>query len=1059
MADGSNNSFALPPAVWIALAVSVVGAFAIHQHPFQDARPADTPAPLYRHLPSDDQDVEARLWQDPLAAVSAARLEDTRSPCTRHCQPVTPEHTIAGLNKKMAEHLAAGKSVLVMAAMVSGAPYAEDIETRRRTRFAVLAGLYHNGYVPANAQHLGYVTLAQFYPDEPDAQDLAAYEWFEPEHPLAGASAQVLLLWLDQDGFRDRPLDRVSRIVNSLVSLNPCAAMLPRNVATAVMGPADSDGLRAMSNEVRQAPEKCEGSIAIRPLSIYSSRATASDSNVLDGSEDKLAASFDDWATKQVHLLRTVTTDDVLVMKLQRELGFRGVRNLSQVALAMERDTLYARQMGQYFGGCKGAPNPPAGAPSAQPTCFTYLRGLDGLAPPQPAGADSSPAPLAALLNQTPTGSQPVASEAANGQGQLDYLRRLTLSLDPDKRSFKAIGILGSDVYDKLMVLQALRATYPRAIFFTTDMDARLLEPQNLPWTRQLLVASSLGLSLDVELQQGTPPFRDVYQTTTYFSTILALQQFLMPNHVTKIDQADILLWTGFPRLFEIGRNTAFDLTPDPARKQVSPAASTCDLGGKCASIALVTPQGVLSEPTWYIGLGFGVGAALVLLSIAWAGMGSAWIKALAAGCRGDVHHRSAPLRRAIAIGILLALIAGGAIVWPALVNKFTDGGSRIPASVFGGASLWTAIVFEVFSIFAVVTLVIRGQRKLNENADSLHEHFGFAKKRSDFEEWHEGHLTGWGCKLKEWLSARSFACGREAVDAENARAAARTKSGADQGLSAIEMLVARYLYRGKPAARLLRVAITTALSTIGLVALEAVLYKSLVGTNALFGTLIGANSLNHGSAKWIESFISLWSLVFMLFLIIWVADALMLSRGFIKDVTKLDPLWPERATRKVWCELQIPADQARLWLDLELIAQRTAWVASLIWYPSLVIVAMIVAAVTVEFGQFGYADNPVAIIGSTALVVVAALMLRRAAESLREAVRQKLDDARLFALSPSAITGASLPQLDAMLKRVDDLAEGAFAPLSTQPFVRAVLIPLLTYGASALLGYLHLSD
>jgi hypothetical protein len=123
-----------------------------------------------------------------------------------------------------------------------------------------------------------------------------------------------------------------------------------------------------------------------------------------------------------------------------------------------------------------------------------------------------------------------------------------------------------------------------------------------------------------------------------------------------------------------------------------------------------------------------------------------------------------------------------------------------------------------------------------------------------------------------------------------------------------------------------------------------------------------------------------------------------------------------------------------------------------------LVIVAMIIAAATVEFGQFGYADNPVAIIGSTALVVTAALMLRRAAESLRETVRQKLDDARLFALSPSATTAAKLPQLKAMLKRVDNLAEGAFAPLSTQPFVRAVLIPLLTYAASALLGYLHLS-
>jgi hypothetical protein len=140
------------------------------------------------------------------------------------------------------------------------------------------------------------------------------------------------------------------------------------------------------------------------------------------------------------------------------------------------------------------------------------------------------------------------------------------------------------------------------------------------------------------------------------------------------------------------------------------------------------------------------------------------------------------------------------------------------------------------------------------------------------------------------------------------------------------------------------------------------------------------------------------------------------------------------------------------------LISLRTAWVTGLIWYPSLVIVAMIIAAITVEFGQFGYADNPVAIIGSTALVVIAALLLRRAAESFRDIVLQKLNDARLYALRPSATTHADLPQLKALLKRVDQMAVGAFAPLSAQPFVRAVLIPLLTYGASALLGYLHLS-
>ena len=37
--------------------------------------------------------------------------------------------------------------------------------------------------------------------------------------------------------------------------------------------------------------------------------------------------------------------------------------------------------------------------------------------------------------------------------------------------------MLGSDVYDKLLILQALRPAFPRAVFFTTDLNARLAYP------------------------------------------------------------------------------------------------------------------------------------------------------------------------------------------------------------------------------------------------------------------------------------------------------------------------------------------------------------------------------------------------------------------------------------------------------------------------------------------------------------------------------------------------------------------------------------------------------
>jgi hypothetical protein len=72
-------------------------------------------------------------------------------------------------------------------------------------------------------------------------------------------------------------------------------------------------------------------------------------------------------------------------------------------------------------------------------------------------------------------------SDRPNGQGQFDYLRRLTAHLrkiDEELRQngagrIRAIGILGSDVFDKLLVLRAVRPEFPDALFFTTDFDVR----------------------------------------------------------------------------------------------------------------------------------------------------------------------------------------------------------------------------------------------------------------------------------------------------------------------------------------------------------------------------------------------------------------------------------------------------------------------------------------------------------------------------------------------------------------------------------------------------------
>src|SRR5262249_26713634 len=151
--------------------------------------------------------------------------------------------------------------------------------------------------------------------------------------------------------------------------------------------------------------------------------------------------------------------------------------------------------------------------------------------------------------------------EQAAGRSQYDYLRRLgdeIARLDSDARfagnGVKAIGIVGSDVYDKLLILQALRSRFKDKIFFTTDLDARYLHADQKEWARNLVIASNFDLSLRPALQQSTLPFRDGYQTATYLAGLMALEGKPLDYWNGKLKD-----WLR-PQIFEIGRTGAVHL-------------------------------------------------------------------------------------------------------------------------------------------------------------------------------------------------------------------------------------------------------------------------------------------------------------------------------------------------------------------------------------------------------------------------------------------------------------------------------------------------------------------
>ena len=172
--------------------------------------------------------------------------------------------------------------------------------------------------------------------------------------------------------------------------------------------------------------------------------------------------------------------------------------------------------------------------------------------------------------------------------------------------------MLGSDVYDKLLILQALRPEFPNANFFTTDLDALLLPDKKSHYTRNLIVTSSYGLQLDPSLECGTSAmhlrspriradlemtdalgwrmkfgviapstaFRNSYQTSIFVAAARAIPDRSPPvpeqaKSRCKINAA-INDAPPEPLLFQIGRTRPQPLPTEPV---VSPRADSQNVG------------------------------------------------------------------------------------------------------------------------------------------------------------------------------------------------------------------------------------------------------------------------------------------------------------------------------------------------------------------------------------------------------------------------------------------------------------------------------------------------
>jgi hypothetical protein len=1038
--DRDFSTLALSGAIVLTAAL---GGYLWSQAPLKSSRPANPG--LERHEAVVEQRALARLWQDPLAAVDA-HLNNQKARGAGSVARGWNE-----LAQEIAEKLAATRShiprISVLLVMTDGSPYVEGTEQRIRDRYAVGAALSVACYAPEDGDRIGYVIW-----NRSDPPSSIPFEWYRPRKlrdcdpggPASTLHDRVLTLWLSDELFGERPLHDLSAMmqhIRRLVDESPAGAGSKPAVRLAfrVIGPPGSAMLRTMVTEAKQdraglnwaVPGQDQGA-ALLPM--YSPWASVSSSVIyqsIEGARAREEVDPDQWVVDTFKLAGIdfayrPPSDFSLAQTLLNELALRRVRPSDPIAIIAEWDTFYGRNLPLEFSvaGCmQQADARQAGCAShldglrllANPQLqhhivpwihhYSYLRGLDGeLAGGESAGGSPK-------KGKKTDGDRPLDElERPEGESQLDYVRRLAdrMEADSEGRGFKAIGILGSDVYDKLLILQALRKRHPDALFFTTDLDARLLHPSQYDWTHNLLIASHFGLELHPQLQGGIPPFRNNYQSSTFLAVLQAL------GHVSRACPTCPFEMKGAPAALEIA---AVPAVYEIGRTMLVPLGATLPTVNPAT---LVTTRG-LAPPTssatrrhW--------GREL---------LHSRWLPALMAVfltfCLVVPVIRSIPedMLPGDAAQFILHLAMGLSLAAILALLGFEWAASRPngePLFWLEGVSIWPTELVRLLATMLCLAFFVAGHRALDANRDMLTIRYGLASAGATDAEEHSR-----SARPLSWLHPATWSVGF---------------TGSAQHLAALWEEHNRWT-----CTRWRRIVPQTLILTLlGIVLLM------------LFG--IPHTPARGALAWWVNTIVWAVSTVTLGLLVFYVVDAIRICTGFIHQFALEHTAWPTAVLGPLCEQRKVAADLIGEWLDIRFIADRTKIVGSLIHYP-LIVLFLIVAARNRMFDDWSSPPGLLLIFAVTATYILAcAILLSVAAEKARSAAVKRLRD-QIYALRAKAQEpGQSdrcihqIAQIDQMLRDIEGVREGAFAHWSEHPVFRALLLPSGGFSALALLDY-----
>jgi len=1034
MADNGKPKFDLPWGTLLPLLAVLAGVIAQYK-PLVSTRP---PVPSEKAIPViAKQDVDARLWQDPIAV--AQKQELSLSP------EIKGRHNLSALAELLRERANHGFHVLLLAVMLEAGPYSEQAESRVRARQAVLEGLSESGFTPFDGEHIGYVTRSWPPPDNPPPPQNAppsAVEralllpWEEceakgdPKSVFPPDTTRVVVVWLPAGNFDPDPLHRFAVLVGELAPED-----IRNNATVKLIGPANSTGLQNMIREATWDRLSAETQSVLDGVSIVSPRATAPNAALLAAASilDETSASdqlpgdcehcadllknktvekiLQDSTTRGprdgLHFVRTIAPDDEVLCELICELERRRVPVVQQswakaeagfkpphVVILSEWDTPYGRSLGATFEAqaSRQTVNEILEHPDKRPSwihSYHYLRGIDGQLPGE-SGKESQQAQKSQL------GQNAVATEATEGLNQSDYLRRLARQMKEDSARWqredgvgiRAIGLLGSDIYDKLMILRALRPEFPGPLFFTNNYDAHFERRDDWDDTHNLIIASPFGGTLpDIYLRQHIAPFRDTNQTSMYVGTLVATTR--MTN-----EEAWCLSWQ--PRLFEISRRGAYDLSHSWYLRQPNGDWKFESRYSKNEK-----------DKTWFREWLLAPGVIWWLIIIALT------VLAMAAWISVSIARRTLPgggtaperLKRALVSTVFWVVCGGPLIVFlVALVAQYWA--PEEPLTFLSGISIWPTEMVRLIAFMLAIFFMFKASFDLRANVRKIEGEFSLASLPVTRFRWR--HL---GIGFEQWQTEEPPRTSR--FHAEEAWHA--------------------YLSRNKFWPRFIRVGILFALY--------------FVFAAAIFSLFPQPPPPARGEASFtFDKMAFILSGVGMLLLSFYVVDAIQLNSNFIRMFARVVTEWGSGVIDRSHRSPPLTEEELSAYHEIFFVAQRTQAVAPLIWYPLLVLTLLFVARASIFDNWTWPASLLLIYVITAAWALGSAILLRRAAEQLRETA---LNDLRRFRLLGREVE-AKRQIFDELIAEIRDLKTGAFAPLSDQPFIRAVLFPGAALGLLA---------